>query len=179
MTTRNSVTTTNAPTEVTRRGFLAWGIGACIAFIATLLGIPAIGAVVGAALKSNKDEWISLGQADNFPEGTPTSAQFSITREDGWIKTNETKGVWVVRQGASNFTVFNGRCTHLGCAYHWDSTANEFVCPCHGGVYAKDGHVLAGPPPRSLDPLPTRVDGGNLYVQYRDFRLGIPQRVEA
>jgi menaquinol-cytochrome c reductase iron-sulfur subunit len=25
-----------------------------------------------------------------------------------------------------------------------------FICPCHGGVYYKDGAVASGPPPKAL-----------------------------
>ena len=32
-------------------------------------------------------------------------------------------------------------------------------------------------PPRPLDALPTRVVGDDLQVQYKDFRLGISERV--
>jgi menaquinol-cytochrome c reductase iron-sulfur subunit len=111
--------------------------------------------------------------------GVPTAAEFSVSRRDGWIETTEIKAVWVVRQAGDAFTVFNGRCTHLGCAYHWQEDRNQFACPCHAGVFAKDGRVLAGPPPRGLDPLPVRVDAGTLQVQYVDFRLGVAERVQA
>src|ERR1051326_8864829 len=84
------------------------------------------------------------------------------------------KGVWVVRQPDNTFSVFNGRCTHVGCAYAWQNDQHQFPCPCHAGVFAIDGKVLAGPPPRPLDTLETRVDGGDLQTQIQDFRLGTP-----
>ena len=43
---------------------------------------------------------------------------------------------------------FNPACTHLGCAYHWDESPNNFVCPCHASVFSIDGKVLVGPAPR-------------------------------
>jgi Rieske Fe-S protein len=39
--------------------------------------------------------------------------------------------------------------------------------------------VLAGPPPRGLDEMPLEVRDGAVYVQYKDFRLGIPEKMEA
>lgn len=168
---------TGDPAEVNRRAFLARGIGAGIAFLATLLGIPLVGASVGPALRRVAPDWVPLGRVDAFPEATPTSVEFSITLQDGWIQTKQIKAVWVVKQGADQVTVFNGRCTHLGCAYHWESSKNQFLCPCHAGVFAKDGSVVSGPPPRGLDPLPSRITAGMLEAQYADFRLGISDRV--
>jgi hypothetical protein len=37
--------------------------------------------------------------------------------------------------------------------------------------------VLGGPPPRPLDELETEVRDGSVFVKYRDFRLGVAERV--
>jgi Rieske Fe-S protein len=41
----------------------------------------------------------------------------------------------------------------------------------------KTGAVLAGPPPRPLDRLETKIEKGDLYVAYRDFRVGTAEKV--
>jgi quinol---cytochrome c reductase iron-sulfur subunit, bacillus type len=160
-----------------RRTFLAQIIGACMAFLAALLGIPALGASIGPALKREDAEWISVGSPDSFPEGVPKAVNVTVVQRDGWIETNTVKGIWVVRQADNVFTAFNGRCTHLGCAYSWQTDQHQFGCPCHAGVFGVDGTVLAGPPPRPLDTLPTRIRGSELEVQMQDFRLGTPEKV--
>jgi menaquinol-cytochrome c reductase iron-sulfur subunit len=165
--------------ETSRRTFLAQVIGACVAFLAALLGIPAFGAAIGPALKRETSEWLSLGSPDTFQEGVPKAVNLTIVSRDGWIETNAVKGVWVVRQPSSGFVVFNGRCTHLGCAYSWQIEQHQFACPCHAGVFGVDGKVLAGPPPRALDKLETRLEGGDLQVQYEEFRLGTPSQAPA
>jgi len=165
--------------QTTRRTFLAQVIGAFLAFLGALLGIPAIGAAVGPALKREETEWLSLGSPDSFQEGVPKLVNVTLVRRDGWIETNEIKGVWVVRQPGDQFTVYNGRCTHLGCAYRWQVEQHQFWCPCHDGVYGVDGKVLAGPPPRPLDALLTRLDGTDLQAQFQDFRLGTPEQAPA
>jgi menaquinol-cytochrome c reductase iron-sulfur subunit len=124
-------------------------------------------------------EWLSLGSPDSFPEGVPRAVNITVVSRDGWIESNTVKGVWVVRQPGDKFAVFNGRCTHLGCAFNWQVDQHQFACPCHAGVFGVDGKVLAGPPPRPLDMLPTRIEGGELEVQYQDFRLGIPDQAPA
>jgi menaquinol-cytochrome c reductase iron-sulfur subunit len=39
------------------------------------------------------------------------------------------------------------------------------MCPCHGGVYYKDGTVAAGPPPLPLPRYPVRVVNGDVQIQ--------------
>ena len=168
-----------SPDESSRRTFLAQVIGACLAFLAAVLGIPAVGAVVAPALKRDESQWLPLGSPDSFQEGVPKSVNLTVVRRDGWIETTDIKGVWVVRQPGNQFIAYNGRCTHLGCAYAWQASQNQFACPCHAGVFGLDGNVLAGPPPRPLDTLPLRVDNGALQVQYEDYGLGTPDKASA
>ena len=165
--------------QTSRRTFFAQVIGACVTFLVALLGIPALGAAIGPALKRDESQWLSLGSPDAFHEGQPVGVNLTVVRRDGWIESTDVKGVWVVRQPGDRFTVYNGRCTHLGCAYSWQADQQQFTCPCHAGVYGIDGHVLAGPPPRPLDALSTRVEGGQLQAQYRDFQLGTPEQAPA
>jgi Rieske Fe-S protein len=169
----------DAVREAPRRTFLAQVIGACVVFLGALLGIPAVGAAIGPALKRQQAEWLSLGSLQTFQEGVPKLVNLTVVSRDGWIETNSVKSVWIVRQSADDFTAFNGRCTHLGCAYSWQTDQHQFACPCHAGVFGIDGKVLAGPPPRPLDPMETRMDAGDLQVQYQDFRLGTPDRAPA
>jgi menaquinol-cytochrome c reductase iron-sulfur subunit len=162
-----------------RRTFLAQVIGACVGFLTVLIGIPVVGAVVSPALKETEGGKLSVGRADSFQADVPTSVELSIARSDGWVQTKQTVAVWVVKQASGDFVVFNGHCTHLGCAYHWQADQNQFECPCHGGVYSKDGKVVAGPPPRPLDTLETSVQNGVLQVDYVDYRLGVSGKVSA
>jgi menaquinol-cytochrome c reductase iron-sulfur subunit len=74
--------------------------------------------------------------------------------------------------------VFSPLCPHLGCGYRWEGTERKFKCPCHGSVYAITGEVLAGPAPRPLDTLPTKVENGRLLVIYEEFKAGLPAKVE-
>ena len=41
-------------------------------------------------------------------------------------------------------------CKHLGCTVDWDTdkaNPDHFYCPCHGGLYTKDGSNVKGTPP--------------------------------
>ncbi len=56
------------------------------------------------------------------------------------------------------------RCTHFGCTVAWMPARNAYVCPCHDGVYAPDGHVIYGPPPAPLAAVPVTVEDGVIVV---------------
>ena len=165
--------------KVTRRSFLGYTIASVGAFIAATLGSATAIFAASPLLSETHGSEETLGSVDGFQLGVPKLVQFTLTRKDGWIEEDTSKSVWVVRQGASNFNVFVARCTHLGCAYNWDADTKQFECPCHGGSYALDGRVLGGPPPRPLDALENQVKDGKLVIKYEEFRLGIPDKVEA
>lgn len=48
-----------------------------------------------------------------------------------------------------------------GCAVAFDSSALRFMDPCHGAMYALDGHVLRGPATASLAHLGWREVGAD------------------
>jgi menaquinol-cytochrome c reductase iron-sulfur subunit len=68
------------------------------------------------------------------------------------------------------FVAFNSICPHLQCpvgAPEGTPEEDEFVCPCHGGVYNKfDGTVLFGPPPAPLPAVTLEIDkaSGDIYA---------------
>jgi menaquinol-cytochrome c reductase iron-sulfur subunit len=159
-----------------RRTFLTYGIFAIGGLIAAALGIPLVGSLVLPTLRTRKPDWVSAGAASQFTVGQPKLGEVTITIRDGWSERREKKALWVVRKGDNDFRVYNGQCVHLGCAYSWKSDQNEFYCPCHGGRYSPDGVVLGGPPPRPLDLLPSRVESGNLLVEFQDYRVGVPTK---
>lgn len=59
---------------------------------------------------------------------------------------------------------FSAICTHMGCIVKWHPELNEFVCPCHRGVYGIEGNNISGPPPRPLNKLAVKVRDDNVYV---------------
>jgi menaquinol-cytochrome c reductase iron-sulfur subunit len=77
--------------------------------------------------------------------------------------TSERTTAWVVKTGDS-LLALGPRCTHLGCAYHWEDARHQFVCPCHASVFSVDGKVVSGPAPRPLDRYDTRVENGRLLI---------------
>jgi cytochrome b6-f complex iron-sulfur subunit len=56
-------------------------------------------------------------------------------------------------------------CTHFGCIVSWREEEQDFYCPCHAGIFAPDGSVLAGPPPKPLVELKVTEEGDDLFVE--------------
>lgn len=148
--------------ETSRRRFVATVIGVIGGFITLLLGVPVIGFLLSPLFERPwRIRWSSLGPISRFPEGIPTVTAFTRQVEGA---PPQREGAYVIRSGAAA-TVFSIHCTHLGCPYEWSQPAQQFFCPCHGGVFTKEGQVVSGPPPRPLDRYETRVVNGTLYVR--------------
>lgn len=66
---------------------------------------------------------------------------------------------------AEGFKVYSGICTHLGCLVKWEENKNRFYCPCHKGIFASDGKVLSGPPPRPLDEYKVTIQNELVFIE--------------
>jgi quinol---cytochrome c reductase iron-sulfur subunit, bacillus type len=66
--------------------------------------------------------------------------------------------------------ILSSICPHLGCTVPWVSAKKEFVCPCHGAVFAPDGNRVSGPALRGMDSLETTTKDGQLLVTFQYFR---------
>jgi cytochrome b6-f complex iron-sulfur subunit len=83
-----------------------------------------------------------LGRPEEYPAGSVT-----VLEDQRLFILHDPDG----------FRALSAVCTHLRC------TVGAFVppdaewkeaharCPCHGSIFARDGHVLRGPAPRPLD----------------------------
>lgn len=65
------------------------------------------------------------------------------------------------------FKALSSTCPHLGCKVHWEEANSRFFCPCHYGVFDREGTALEGPPAKAGKNLPTyevKVDLRNGWV---------------
>ncbi len=81
------------------------------------------------------------------------------------------KPVYVVRLN-EGYKVFSGVCTHLGCIVRWEEQKGRFYCPCHQGVFSKNGQVLSGPPPRPLDEFEVHLEQNLVFIKVEDKMEG-------
>ena len=162
----------------TRRTFFRWVTTVAAGMIGIGLAIPLIGYVISPALKRREQTWVEVGSVGDLPVGDPKPLDYVQTIQDGWMESKVQKAVWAVKQADGQVTVFSPMCTHLGCGYRWEDADRKFKCPCHGSVYDADGKVLAGPAPRRLDVLPSKVEDGRLFVMYKEYKAGLSAPVE-
>ena len=164
--------------EGTRRRFFGWLIAASSAFIGICLALPLTAYVISPALKRRERTWVDLGKVEDIPLDIPTEIEGLMPIKDGWKETKTTKIVWTVKRSTEQVTVFSPICPHLGCGYRWSAEESQFKCPCHGSIFDRQGAVLAGPAPRPLDVLPSKIENGRLFVMYKQFRSGLTKSVE-
>jgi glycine/D-amino acid oxidase-like deaminating enzyme/nitrite reductase/ring-hydroxylating ferredoxin subunit len=133
-----------------------------------------IGAMLVTDLIMGRDNpWAALydparkpmhGMSDFVTEQANTLAKYG-----DWLKGGDVDSVdqiaagqgAVVRDGMSKIAVYRdpqgqlhavtAKCTHLGCAVHWNSAELSWDCPCHGSRFDVHGKVLHGPAPLPLD----------------------------
>ena len=172
---------TNTPVEnrieSTRRGFLQWGTGILTFLCGLAVGIPLIGSFVGPAFRTMKTNWIKVAEIGTLPVGQPISLKAADVQVDAYVQESVIRHLWAVKNSDTEITVFSPICPHLGCHYNWNPASGHFECPCHGSVYAPDGTVLGGPAPRRLDTLPTKIENGELYVEWKQFKSGTPEKI--
>lgn len=101
--------------------------------------------------KPKRYESVLVGTESQVPIGEAVSMDLS-GHKIMLLRTNE--GV----------TAFSRRCTDLGCLVSWSKEREQFICPCHQGVFDKTGRNIAGPPPRPLDRFEVVKRGEQLYV---------------
>ena len=162
----------------TRRRFFQWVTRAAAGVIGLGLAVPLIGYVISPALKRRAQSWVDVAAIDELSVGEPKQLEYVATLQDGYLQTKTHKAVWAIKQSNGQVTVLSPICTHLGCGYHWDAADRKFKCPCHGSVYDVTGQVLAGPAPRHLDALPSKIDQGRVLVVYKEFKSGVREQVE-
>ena len=151
--------------DLSRRDFMKVAIGAIGGLIGLGFGVPAIAYVMAPALAKNQSQnWIQLGAISKVETGKPTLFKVTITKQTGWIVNQEELSIYVLTEDGRNFAAMSNVCTHLGCRIRWIADQGQFFCPCHNGVYDKQGNVLSGPPPRPLDRYQTKVENDQLFI---------------
>jgi menaquinol-cytochrome c reductase iron-sulfur subunit len=147
-----------------RRNFLTAAINSLLALTAAGLGIPALRYLLYPPKAARPQAWVDAGDLSEMEPDTPREVTFRRNRVDGWKVFSEKAGAWVIKRSTGGVTAFSPLCTHLGCAYRWEESRREFMCPCHGSWFDLEGRVIAGPAPRPLDRYEVRMEGDRLWL---------------
>lgn len=114
-------------------------------------------------LRRSRRADIFVGTLKDFPVGASRVLQDPSGQNIAVARTSDATS-------AAGFRALSSRCPHLGCNVHWDAGRGEFICPCHNGVFDKNGVAVSGPPAaegKNLTEFPVRVDAdrGWVFVQ--------------
>ena len=150
--------------EQTRRSFYISAINLIGGLITAALAVPAALYLAVRPKNGEDSNWVELTDVSLLKPNVPTEVLYERTRTDGWRRVTEKSSAWVVKTEDKNVVAYMPACTHLACAYHWESTNQKFVCPCHGSEFSLDGKVVAGPAPRPLDRFLTKVQDGRVMI---------------
>ena len=153
--------------HISRRDFITLATAAVGTFIGAAVGLPAIAYLIDPALKTGStDAWIPLGKLESYEIGKPVLSTFTRSKVNGWEKSVNSYGVFVLRKSDTEVAVFSNVCTHLSCRVNWNPDKQQYICPCHDGRFGIDGKVVSGPPPRPLDVYETKVEAGILSIHF-------------
>jgi menaquinol-cytochrome c reductase iron-sulfur subunit len=161
-----------------RRSFVVSLFGLSGAAVSALLAIPLVRFVTYPLRKNAAGTtWSDVGPVEDFASLTaPVAKTITLERRDAWQSTSSQTAVYVLPSKAGQFRILSPICPHLGCSVRWVGDEKKFVCPCHSGSFTADGERIAGPPPRSMDALESKVENGVLKVRYQYFRQLVPNK---
>jgi cytochrome b6-f complex iron-sulfur subunit/menaquinol-cytochrome c reductase iron-sulfur subunit len=155
-------------------------VGSCA--IAAATAIPAAAFVAApVSSKGAAGRWVRTLRVEQLVDGEPKRVAIVDDRRDAWTieRGVELGSVWVVKHG-DKISAFSAVCPHLGCSVNVAPQAGAgFACPCHTSAFDASGKRKSGPSPRDLDELATRIEDGFVAVDFRRFRIGIAEKVEA
>lgn len=112
---------------------------------AGVVGLPAAISGLSPVFRKREQEWRLVGPLEAFASGSVTPAAIAAKRTS-WPKAQREQAVFVWRMANDEVVVFSRSCTDLGCPLDYDRRSSCYFCPCHGGIFDRDGSCLAGPP---------------------------------
>lgn len=163
--------------KITRRQFLSYTIMGVSGFMAAATLMPMLRFAVDPVLKTSAaGDMIATGIKESDITSEPQRVTFAFKQEDGWYTSEVSQTAWVYRDDNGEIVALSPVCKHLGCNVDWNTNPNEpnrFFCPCHDGLYEKDGTNVPGTPPRGpLDRYDYEIKDGILYLSMRPKPVG-------
>ncbi|WP_407310297.1 ubiquinol-cytochrome c reductase iron-sulfur subunit [Desulfosporosinus sp. SB140] len=137
-----------------RRKFLQIGIGG----LGAAIGLSYVGLAGDFLLPAAASAQLlqEVGKISDFPVGVP---KLMIYKGSG-----VEEGMYVTNLGDEGWLALDFHCTHLQCAVNFEPALQQYMCPCHGGVYDLKGNVLSGPPPKPLIRRVVKVQGDSVFL---------------
>lgn len=131
----------------------------------TFLVMPSV--ITSCEKKPAEDPALNPG-----PGGTPPAGKLTIDLTDvKYSALNTTGGFAVVQNvivanlGGGAWAALSSVCTHQGCEISFNSSVNNFPCPCHGSIFSTTGAVVNGPASTALKSYTVTKSGNILTIQ--------------
>ena len=165
-----------------RRGFLAAGLAVVIGGIVSVFPFAAglVSFFDPLRRSAGSGKHVRVAPLAAVPDdGLPHP--FTITADvvDAWtLLPNEPIGrVYLTRkQGTDTVEALSATCPHLGCMVGYEAVQKLFRCPCHTSAFDLDGQRrldISKVPPRNMDSLTCKVENGEVWVDYLNFKTGL------
>lgn len=131
------------PSGESRRRFLNWFLGTAAGAMAVAVLYPIFRFVSPPEVPEASTNQVEAGPT-NDPELLEKG--FKIVRFGA-------DPVILIRLSETEYRAFAGTCTHLDCIVEFQKDKQRIWCNCHNGDYNLHGQVVAGPPPKPLEPF--------------------------
>jgi menaquinol-cytochrome c reductase iron-sulfur subunit len=151
--------------KIDRRKFLVRLSLLAGALPAAVISVPVFSALLGPLLQRQKQEWRKVADLSELAVGETKLITYVNADPLPWAGVTAKSAAWLRRESESKLVAFSAHCSHLGCPVRWEQKAELFMCPCHGGVYYKDGSVAAGPPPKGLTQIEVRINKADVEIR--------------
>lgn len=155
----------NEETNLDRRKFLVRLSLLAGAIPAAIVAVPILSALFGPLLQRQKQQWRRVAALNDIPIGETKLITYINADPLPWAGVTAKSAAWLRRESENELVAFAANCSHLGCPVRWEPKAQLFMCPCHGGVYYKDGTVAAGPPPKALTKIEVRINKNDIELK--------------
>ena len=149
---------------LTRRQFLMVGFWSATCAATLIVGGVGTRFLIGHSLVGRAEGWIALGNLSELPPKQMHRVTYSYRAKDLWRDIEQFGVLYVYSEDGATFTVLDATCPHLGCNVHWKEEQDRFACPCHKGVFTRQGELVSGPPPKPLRQLQTEIQDGILLA---------------
>lgn len=163
--------------QVSRRQFLSYTLTGVGGFMAAGMLMPMVRFAIDPVLEASAEsDFIATSQKVSEITEVPTRVDFKFEQQDAWYSSEVTGTAWVYKDSKGQIVALSPVCKHLGCVVDWNTdkaNPDHFYCPCHGGLYTKDGMNVPGTPPIApLDVYPYKEKDGFLYLGKAEPRKG-------
>lgn len=147
-----------------RRKLLLWVVRGIGAGTAAIVGVPAVATLLSPVIRQRRQErWQPVGPVDAFVVNSVEKVAVDIPNAER-PRSLRHKAVFVWRRSEDDIVVYSRNCTDLSCPVTWDEGSGWFFCPCHGGIFNREGEPMAGPPSVPLYRYRTRRRDGMLEI---------------